>query len=59
MTLEELRKHQAQLLRMLEDAAAVESQPSMYMIIGKLNILQQQIEELENSREWGNENDAF
>lgn len=45
-----------QLIRMLEDAVTVEATSNMYMIIGKIVMVQSMIDELEQLQEgWVNE----
>lgn len=55
MSIEELRKNQAQVIRLLEDAVHIESLSSIYFLIGKLTHIQAQIEMLEEFKEWRNE----
>ncbi|MFD9628620.1 hypothetical protein [Peribacillus muralis] len=51
----ELRKEVSALIRLLEDAALVESHSSVMLLIGKLARTQSLIDEMENITEWRNE----
>lgn len=52
-----LRNEVRQIINMLEDAVMVDSQPQIYMLIGKLSRIQTTIDEIENTeKEWSNEN---
>ena len=56
LMIEALRKEQAQLIRMMEDAVTINATESLCMYVGKLAAIQSFIDGLSNTeKEWVNE----